>query len=363
MFVNDVLSRVLGVRLVRESALKASGLYARRDASQAINEKFRKGLGVIEKFCGKSLTPGMRRQADDYARVVLGSLDYAPSLHFYAAMQGRFREGWMPENFYHLVVVPEIMKGFFEISAKKSLSNRLMRTEALPDIAYHIGGLFYDRDYRPISRAQMIDLARPHGAVFVKGDDSGRGESVCKVPVAALAGHEFRGNGVIQKPIRQHPFFDEFVTGPVATLRITTARGTDGVITERGAYLRLGRAGGAWVRSDNSLRVAVIDRHGGLDAQGYTGDWRPWAAHPDTNAPFKNRRIPEYGKAVELCLSLHSKVPHPVTVGWDVAVNHEGGIELLEWNGGHGDIKFCEAICGPYYRDMGWERFARKAQG
>ncbi len=103
-----------------------------------------------------------------------------------------------------------------------------MRTEALPDIAYHIGGFYNDRDYHPINRAALIELARPHGAVFVKGDDSGRGESVRQVPLAVLADHPFTGDSVIQRPIRQHEFFDAFMTGSVATIRITTLRNRSG---------------------------------------------------------------------------------------------------------------------------------------
>src|ERR1700722_1365490 len=108
MLITEFLAHRLGVRLMRESMFKASGFYARRDANSDINQKFRKGLAAIEKFNGTPLSSDSRRQADDYAREILGSLDYAPSLHFYAAMQGRFREGWIPENFYHLVVVPNI---------------------------------------------------------------------------------------------------------------------------------------------------------------------------------------------------------------------------------------------------------------
>jgi Sugar-transfer associated ATP-grasp len=361
MLITEFLAHRLGVRLMRESMLKASGFYTRRDASRDINQKFRKGLAAIEKFNGTSLSPQARRQADDYAHEILGNLDYAPSLHFYAAMQGRFREGWIPENFYHLVVVPNISKGFFEISSKKSLSNMLMRTEALPDIAYHIGGSFYDRDYRPISRAALIELARPHGAVFVKGDDSGRGESVRKVPVAALADHPFTGDSVIQRPIRQHEFFDAFMTGSVATIRITTLRTPSGAIEMRGSALRLGRTGMEWLVSGQNVSVIVRDEAGTLNEFGYTGDWRAWAAHPDSGTVFAGHRIPSFAKALALCKELHARLPHVVIIGWDVAINRDGEVEVIEWNAGHCGISVLEALTGPHFTDMGWERFAKVA--
>jgi len=47
-------------------------------------------------------------------------------------------------------------------------------------------------------------------------------------------------------------------------------------------------------------------------------------------------------------------------VGWDVAINREGAVELVEWNAGHCGITLTEAVTGPHFRNLGWERFARK---
>lgn len=360
MIVNDILSRLLGLRVVRESSMRQLEHYQRKEASEAINAKYRKSLVDIEKFHGKILTPALRRQADDYARNVLGDLEYAPSLHFYAAMQGRFREGWMPENFYHLVVVPNISGIFSQISGRKTLSNRLLRTLALPDIAYFIGGAFYDRDYVRIDLAKLIDLAEPYGTVFVKEDDSARGEKVRKVASKALANFPFAEDCVIQRPIRQHPFFDEFVTGSVATLRITTVKAPTGRFEMREAAIRFGRSGAEWLTAGENVAAQIVDTVGTLDAVAYTSDWQGWEAHPDTGTIFGGRRIPYFVKAVELCETLHSVLPHVAIIGWDVAINAEGEAELVEWNAGHCGIAGPEALIGPLFADMNWERFAKR---
>lgn len=360
MILNDFLQRVTGVRIVRESAMRQWGVYQRRDASEVINAKYRKSLSNIKTFHGKTLTAALRRQADDYARDVLGGLEFAPSLHFYAAMQGRFREGWMPENFYHLVVVPHISGGFADIARKKSFSNRLMRTSALPDIAYHIGGFFYDRDYLRIDRGALTALARPHGAVFVKDDHSARGEKVRKVAAEALTDFSFGDDCVIQRPIRQHPFFDEFVAGSVATLRITTVKAPSGAVEMREAAIRFGRSGAEWLTAGENVAVQIVDAAGTLDLLGYTSDWQGWKAHPDTGTVFGGRRMPSFAQAVALCETLHAVLPHVSIIGWDVAINADGEPELLEWNAGHCGIAGPEALIGPLFADMNWERFATK---
>jgi hypothetical protein len=360
MGFNDLLERSTGFRLVRASHLnEMPERRFRRDTANFHQKAFAALKGMESN--GKTLAPEWKRAADDYAVSVLGSRDYAPWLYVYATMQRRFREGWMPDNFYQLLVVPHIAKGLAEITDKKSFSNIVLGTGALPDLAYHIDGVFYDRDYAVITRAQIREIARPHGKLFIKRDGGGNGADIQIVAADDLAAHDFTFDCVLQRPIRQHEFFDAIVAGSVATLRITTAKAADGGISARSARLRVGRAGNKWVQSDRQVQVAVDARDGSLGDVCFTPDWREWPAHPDTGFRFAGTRIPHFDKAAVLALSLHARIPHVPMIGWDLAINREGGVDLIEWNGGYCGVKFCEAISGPHYRDMGWERFAAKA--
>jgi hypothetical protein len=66
------------------------------------------------------------------------------------------------------------------------------------------------------------------------------------------------------------------VSGPVATIRLTTVKDQAGRIELRAAYLRLGRKNTPWVQSDNSVRVAINNSTGELDTFDYTQDSRRW---------------------------------------------------------------------------------------
>jgi hypothetical protein len=163
------------------------------------------------------------------------------------------------------------------------------------------------------------------------------------------------GNSVIQLPICQHKFFEEMISGSVATIRVLTVRDGAGWIDLRASYLRLGRKDTAWVQSDNSVRIAIIDRNGKLDRFGYTEDWRRWPNHPDTNYSFYEKHIPRFEEAVEYCTRLHALVPHFVIVGWDITISSDNEIKLIEWNADC-DIKFVEATTGPCFKGLDWER-------
>jgi len=357
MRLNDVLARVTGLRLVRDSQLESIGFYRQRRAMNDANREAAAILDVMAHHNRRPLSPFLKSRADEYARDVLGSLDYAPWLYVYAAYQGTFREGWMPDNFYHLRVVPEVGNAISRVTGNKSFTSLVLKTESLPDLAYRIGGNFYDRDFAVIDRDALARLAADFSHVFVKEDGSGGGVAVQKIVAKAIADHEFQGDCVVQRPIRQHPLFDALSPQSVATLRITTARDPAGAFSVRGAFLRLGRAGRDCVVAAEAFDVIVKGADGALDELGYDGEWRALAAHPDTGAPLSGLVVPHFRRVLEFCLSLHAKVPHVSVVGWDVAITSDDGIALIEWNGGHCDIKFCETVTGPHYSDMGWERF------
>jgi hypothetical protein len=235
----------------------------------------------------------------------------------------------------------------------------VLKTEALPDIAYYIDGVFYDRDLAVIGIAALREIVvGTYTDIFVKKDGSGQGTGVIKLAVTDIHENIFEqfGNCVIQSPIKQHDFFEEIIPGSVATIRITTVKSIDGNIDMRASYLRLGRLDTAWVQSANSLRIAVIDENGELDSFGYTQDWRRWLTHPDTNFAFSKQRIPRFKEAVETCVTLHESIPQLTIIGWDVAIGNDDRIKLIEWNGGHCDIKFSEATTGPCFTGLNWER-------
>jgi hypothetical protein len=358
MSLNDVLQHLTGARLVRKADLEALGVNNLRRANEDFNRRALDAVQTMERHNGKALTATLKRASDEYAMEVLGSLDYSPWLYVYATMSGAFKEGWMPDNFYFLVVVPRITKGLVEVGGIKSFSNVILKTSALPDIAYHIDNLFYDRDFNVISRARLCEIAKPFAEVFVKQDGGGNGTAIAKVSAENLKTHNFEHDCVLQRPIRQHPLLDEMVPGSVATLRINTAKSPDGSISQRGAVLRLGRTSTEWVQSANQIQVRVSE-NGTLDDIAYMADWRSCSGHPDTEFMFSGQQVPQFDKAMKFCLSMHAKLPHVPLIGWDVAVNADEEVELIEWNGGYSGIKFHEAASGPQFRDMGWERFAR----
>ncbi|MGE0653752.1 MAG: sugar-transfer associated ATP-grasp domain-containing protein [Alphaproteobacteria bacterium] len=323
-------------------------------------EEALKAVHVIERYNSQKFTRGMKKLADEYSIEVLGSRKYAPWLYVYTLARGQFLEGWIPDNFFGKLVCPKINKNLGSITSYKSFSKRILHDNNIPDIGYYIDGIFYGADYSISSLHELReDVFASRSEVIVKKDRSGRGVGIVRLSPDEFNEATFReiGNCVIQTLVNQHEFFDEIIPGSVATVRITTTKEKSGRIRARAAYLRLGRKDTSWVQSDNSVRVAIVDDNGTLDSFGYTQDWRRWTTHPDSDFRFENKLIPKFKEASEACIELHNKVPHFTVVGWDVAVGHDEEINILEWNGSHCDIKFSEAVTGPCFVGLDWERY------
>jgi hypothetical protein len=324
----------------------------KKEALQIVNS--------IQQYNSVKLTPQLKKTADDYAIDVFGDKKYAPWLYVYSLIKGEFLEGWIPDNFYGRYVYPALNKELFVVAEFKSFSDIVFKSEAFPDIAYYIDGFFYNRDLQLISIADLKAIVNETGdKVFLKKDHSKRGNGIAKLGADEINENNIKafGNCVIQSAIHQHEFFDQFKTGSAATIRIGTVKEPDGKIDMRMSSIRFGPKASEWLQSANTVRVAVINSEGDLDAHGYTGDeWKKSLAHPDTDVAFANKRIPQFKQAMETCIKLHEHVPHYGIIGWDVTVDKDEKIKIMEWNAGHSGITFTEATLGPRFIGLNWEK-------
>ena len=320
-------------------------------------------LKSLETYLGKTNAADLKR-ADAYARDVLGHSCYAPWLHVYSAIAGRFKEGWIPDNYYGRIVIPKVKGEYGKTSNLRALQRATFGGEAFPDLAYFVNGIFGTPDGTPIPS----DLLARHlfaecDSVVFKVDDSLQGKGVFFFDRRTFDIEKVRplGNGVFQKTIVQHETLARFAQRAVATLRITTAVNDDGVASVRSCYVRLGRDADSHVQASSNLRVPVDYRTGEMGEEAYFPNWTVTRAHPDTHVRFAGVKIPAFEDCLLTALEHHAKVPYVRCVGWDMAVDDEGGVKIMEWNGVHNDIKFSEAIDGPCFADLGWDRLAPKA--
>ena len=314
-------------------------------------------LKNIELIKGKT-KPKLLKLSDEYAQDVLGWKGYAPWLYVYSASAETFKEGWIPDNYYGKIVAPRLQGDYGKVSFLKTLSNKLFQSNVFPDIAYYVNGLFYSNEYKFIDKNNLKDyIFKGTDKIIFKKDNSMQGLGIYIFNKSNFDLNKILslGNGVFQDYINQHPFFEEFMPSSVATLRITTVIDNNGIISMRGCFLRIGREGETHVNAVSDLGITVDLETGELDAKAYDSHWKLHPKHPDTNVLFANKTIPNFNKFVFTATELHKLIPYVRCIGWDMILDNNENIKVMEWNGYDTDIKFHEATQGPCFADLGWE--------
>lgn len=314
-------------------------------------------LRAIEEKHGKT-DPAQMRLADAYARDVFGDTCYAPWLHAYTAFNRTFKEGWIPDNYYGWIVVPKLKGMYGKISHLKPLSRLLFHDDVFPDIGYYVNGMFFSADHVAIPDAKVAELVFAcTDTVVFKLDQSmqGRGVFIMNRANFDVARIKQLGNGVLQRFIVQHESFRQFASKAVATIRLTTVVDNAGDISLRACFLRLGRTTDSFIRPDSEICVPADLASGRLNREGYSSDWIGVDAHPDSRTRFEGVTLPAYEQCVRKVIELHAKVPYARCVGWDVTVDADEQVMLMEWNAEHNDVKFSEATQGPCFSDLKWE--------
>lgn len=335
------------------SRLLSLSLNPRRTSSDYI------ALHTYLKNNNKKLPESIKNAAYEYAHDVLrGDKDYY-ALCYYAMQHGEFKEGWITESFYLRNVMPSLNNHIGSLTDQKSLTRRILGLRETADLCYVINGELFDTDFIRISPQATIELCRAHGdQVFHKCDGSMNGKGVSRLDTASLTADALSAlpNGCLQRPIRQHAFFDRMTRNSLGTIRVLTLRNGRGDIEVRGHFLRVGLDAELWVAAKGGVRIGILNSDGDLAFKGRLSDQTEVTAHPDSGFRFEGARIPHFGEALEFCKSLHERSPHMRFVGWDVAINEQGEPELIEWNGTPG-IGLVEGTIGPCFRDLHWERY------
>lgn len=339
------------------------------DASQAPTREQHYHAGhaarAIEVFrkldaAGKTVRPADARRCEDYALEVLRHRRFIPWLMVYTALAGAFKEGWIPDNFYGARVVPAIQGPHGHVSFLKSLSAALFDSSSFPDLGSRINGSLFDRAYRPLSfdDARALFFEGNDRLVF-KPDDSGRGKGIRFLDSSAFDRQEIEalGSGVFQRHVTQHPVFDRFSTTSVATLRVTTVVEADGTISLRACHLRLGSGSDTHVLPESQVTVPIDLASGALRDSGLAS-WLECRVHPTSGEPFAGLTIPAFDACIRTIIAHHQRIGFVRCVGWDITIDADEAPQILEWNGFHNSIILAEALQGPCFKGLDWERFA-----
>lgn len=315
-------------------------------------------LSVQEKQKGKLNTKN-RKLCKEYALDIFGHKKYAPWLMTYCSYTNKFQEGWIPDNYYGETVVPTIKGEYGRLCYRTLIVNKLISRNHSSDLGYFINGCFldiYDNNYPPKEFSKYI--FEQHSKIVFKTENSfqGRGIHIFDQKTFDLDVIKKLGNGVFQGFIIQNDFFNAFNESAVATIRVTTVRNNEGEIEIRGGFLKFGRPNDTHVKTSSAIKIPYDIRTGKLYHKAFLPNWSTVDKLPDKDVDFSSMQLPNYEYCISEIKKLHKTVFYIGCIGWDITIDNNNNLRIIELNGWHNGIRFHEMTQGPCFKGLGWEK-------
>lgn len=322
------------------------------------NAEAKKLLNVVEAEKGR-LDPTKKKLCIEYAKDVFGHSRYAPWLYVYTAYNNEFREGWIPDNYYGEVVLPKLNGKYGRICNRNTVINHLLNDASNLNLSYLINNIILDADLNIINENELKNrLFQLNEKIVYKLEESRKGEGIYFFDENSFDLDKIKalGNGVFQRFIEQHPFYTQFHENSVSTIRLTSICNDVGEIEVRAGYFRFGQGKDTHVNSYSQFRIPIIMSDGSLYKKAYFADTVSTDQIPGNKLEFSGMVLPEFKKCISKVKQMHSKIPFVRCIGWDIIVNKDNEVEIIEANGGHNGITFNEMVQGPCFSGLNWEK-------
>lgn len=277
---------------------------------------------------------------------------------FYYQKTGKFYENYLPDDLYY----NDIDMYFNNWNSAAVLDNKCFYSRMFtkikqPDtVAYRINNFWYDKEMNIINETEVINKIQKENGVFIKlAIDSAGGKGVQHIANTQNAKAEFLAfvsqtdkDIIIQKAIQQHPVLTSLNASSVNTIRILS------LLTEEGAkvYSAILRMGVNNSKVDNASSGGItvgIDENGKLKNVAYFVNGEKYDKHPTSGMEFSNIKIPQFNEMKEMVIKNHPLIPHFRLVSWDIALDKNEDIVLIEVNLKYGELDFHQLNNGPLF--------------
>lgn len=308
---------------------------------------------VIKKKGYSFLNKRILKTICDYAFDRFGSSDYWPWLALYTEIREKFKEGWIPNDYYTYELIPvwNPVK-ISQLSVLKTFDHRIFDSFSIEPLIIRVSGRYYDSKHIPISVHEAGGILHAYDSeVVIKKDFGPSGKGIIfteakKVDMESIAGGY---DIVIQPSVKQYKKLSDLYPHSVNTFRVFTHLDGNGVVNVKAVILRFG-VGGSRIDNIMSGGSYLPFSGGSFGNIAYDGlGFESGEEHPDTGFRYNELRLPGIDKLILKCKDAHALFPYLRFIGWDVCIDEYGEPKLIEWNANNPTIWRYEAKIGPFW--------------
>lgn len=283
---------------------------------------------------------------------------------YYNAFQDDFSPKYIPELLFYETIENGLNRSImFPALEDKNLLDRFINENLLPKtIIKNINGFFYKAN-KVIDLEKALETCLNHETFVIKKSiGTFGGQSVRKIDLSNVVDKKkslseifdsYEKDFIIQEVLIQNSQFSALNESSINTLRIMTF--FNPIISEvipLSTVLRMGRAGSF---TDNGTAGGWVCR---VDKEGYLGNYaidgfgnRYYKT--DNGFEFNNEwKIPSYNSILETLIEEHKNIPHFKLISWDVVLDNNDSVKIIEFNAMGQELNFHQVLNGPIFEPV-----------
>lgn len=294
-----------------------------------------------------ALTKEQKKEIDDFFKEHYGKKIKYHWHRLYQSYTGVFRKDYFPE----VLLTTKLELVLNSLDASMILGNKNLLKQLFSTVnEVHIPETYLCciegtcRDaYNNLSNLEMVsDIVKNLECVIKKSTDtsSGRDVMICSfedgidkktnMSIGDIVG-EMGDNFVIQERIKQFKELSDIYPNALNTFRVMTYI-LDGEIYHCPIALRLAQNGADRDNIHYGGMCIGVDDEGFLYDKAFEEYGASYEVHPDTLIKFKGYRISKAKELISCAKKLHACIPMLGIVSWDLTIDDEGRVTLIEAN-------------------------------
>lgn len=279
--------------------------------------------------------------------------------HYYK-LNGALDPRYIPDDIHLRRIIPYFDKDMYiRPLVDKNLHSLMFPQVKRPETVFkHIDGRFTEDNFISITREEAMTRCLAPGRYIVKPTvDTGQGRNIrffsgedgqeaAEEVLASFEGIDY----IVQKLVRQHPALARYNPTCLNTVRIVTMY-LNGKAHILSTILRIGADGNEVDNFSQGGYQCTIRPDGSVEKLAYAH--RPgndmFVEQTSSGMRFEDLTIPCWDKVRDTALHLSEYMPHLKFIGWDLAINEDGEIVLIEFNC---QMAQNQGTCGPTFGDL-----------
>lgn len=329
---------------------------------------YKKHCGIIDEMRDggvfTTLTPSQKQEVQAFYKKHWGEEINLKWHEYYYHVNGIFSPEYIPTYIYYTKICPKFNDPkLIKLYSDKNMIDKLIPTAKKPKTYIkNINGHFYLNGWEPTTLERAIEeCSNLEDAIIKHSTETCKGKSVTRFSAKSGQAYikndsstqsvkelllSYDKNYIVQDAIQQSKDMASLNPTSLNTIRIMTYKRKEDVVILY-SVVRMGRKGTVVDNASAGGLYCGINSDGSLKKEAYT--LTPFSKNytSDNGVRFETFVIPKFEEMKSLVKNWHNELPYAKLIGWDLAVDDNNDIVLVEINASEPGL--FQAATGPAF--------------